>query len=72
MFFHFLQRIVFCLQDLFAATYPSYAMVPGWQTRPPYGLGFNMQYNTAMVPIVLLHGHIISWCLPCIPKLPNR
>ncbi|XP_058206769.1 probable ADP-ribosylation factor GTPase-activating protein AGD14 isoform X1 [Rhododendron vialii] len=35
-------------EDLFAATYPSYAMVPGWQTRPPYRLGFNMQYNTAM------------------------
>jgi len=33
-------------EDLFTATYPSYAVAPGWQTRPP-GFGFNMQYNTA-------------------------
>lgn len=33
-------------EDLFTATYPSYAVAPGWQTRP-HGFGFNMQYNTA-------------------------
>ncbi|KAI8570988.1 hypothetical protein RHMOL_Rhmol01G0082000 [Rhododendron molle] len=35
-------------QDLFAPTYPSYAPLPGWQTGPPHGFGFNMQYNTPM------------------------
>ncbi|GFY80876.1 NSP (nuclear shuttle protein)-interacting GTPase [Actinidia rufa] len=34
-------------EDLFTATYPSSAMVPGWQTGLQYGYGFNMQYNTA-------------------------
>lgn len=33
-------------QDLFAPTYPSYPPVAGWQTGPPHGFGFNMQYNT--------------------------
>ena len=23
--------------------------VPGWQTGPPHGMGFAMQYNTAVV-----------------------
>ncbi|XVE70365.1 hypothetical protein DITRI_Ditri10aG0066800 [Diplodiscus trichospermus] len=32
--------------DLFIATYP--AAVPGWQTGPPRGMGFAMQYNTAV------------------------
>ncbi|KAI6681811.1 hypothetical protein NL676_035692 [Syzygium grande] len=34
--------------DLFAATYPSFpAPVMGWQTGPPFGMGY-MQYNTVM------------------------
>ena len=37
-------NIVICLQDLFAPTYPSSAPYPGWQTGPPQGYGFNMQY----------------------------
>ncbi|KAK8559108.1 hypothetical protein V6N12_042392 [Hibiscus sabdariffa] len=37
--------------DLFTATYPTYpAAALGWQTGPPRGMGFAMQYNTA-VPI---------------------
>ncbi|KAI8031084.1 hypothetical protein LOK49_LG01G01861 [Camellia lanceoleosa] len=37
-------------ENLFAATYPSSVPVLGWQTSPPQGYGFNMQYNnTAMV-----------------------
>lgn len=55
--FHILQRAVFYLQDLFTATYPSYAVAPGWQTRPP-GFGFNMQYNAATVPIALQHAFV--------------
>ncbi|XP_021903175.1 arf-GAP domain and FG repeat-containing protein 2 [Carica papaya] len=36
-------------EDLFTATYPSYpAIVPGWQTGPPRGMGFRMPYNTVM------------------------
>ncbi|KAL7179061.1 hypothetical protein ACSBR1_042435 [Camellia fascicularis] len=36
-------------ENLFTATYPSSVPVPGWQTGPPQGYGFNMQYNnTAM------------------------
>ncbi|XVF88499.1 hypothetical protein PTKIN_Ptkin19aG0055900 [Pterospermum kingtungense] len=35
--------------DLFTATYPSYpTAAPGWQTGPPRGMGFTMQYNTAV------------------------
>ncbi|TYH15205.1 hypothetical protein ES288_A05G024000v1 [Gossypium darwinii] len=35
--------------DLFTATYPSYpAAAQGWQTGPPRGMGFTMQYNTAV------------------------
>ncbi|XP_022749778.1 probable ADP-ribosylation factor GTPase-activating protein AGD14 [Durio zibethinus] len=35
--------------DLFTATYPTYpASALGWQTGPPRGMGFTMQYNTAM------------------------
>ncbi|XWS72002.1 hypothetical protein CRYUN_Cryun02cG0003300 [Craigia yunnanensis] len=35
--------------DLFTATYPSYpAAAPRWQTGPPRGMGFAMQYNNAM------------------------
>ncbi|XVE98208.1 hypothetical protein REPUB_Repub03eG0085800 [Reevesia pubescens] len=35
--------------DLFTATYASYAAAaPGWQTGPPRGMGFAMQYNTAV------------------------
>ncbi|XVF34798.1 hypothetical protein REPUB_Repub18cG0089400 [Reevesia pubescens] len=35
--------------DLFTATYPSYpAAAPGWQAGPPRGMGFTMQYNTAV------------------------
>ena len=52
MFSHVVQRLILYLQDLFTATYPSPMMVPGWQTGLPYGYGFNMQYNTAAVPIV--------------------
>ncbi|KAL6331305.1 hypothetical protein AAG906_009733 [Vitis piasezkii] len=34
--------------DLFAATYQPISMqVPGWQTGPPHGMGFHLQYNTA-------------------------
>ncbi|XVE54305.1 hypothetical protein DITRI_Ditri03aG0070100 [Diplodiscus trichospermus] len=37
--------------DLFAATYPIYpAAAAGWQAGPPHGMGYTMQYNTA-VPI---------------------
>ncbi|OMO58062.1 Arf GTPase activating protein [Corchorus olitorius] len=33
--------------DLFTFTYPTYpAAAPGWQTGPPRGMGFPMQYNT--------------------------
>ncbi|PSS15610.1 ADP-ribosylation factor GTPase-activating protein AGD14 [Actinidia chinensis var. chinensis] len=35
-------------QDLFAPTYPSSAPYPGWQTGPPQGYGFNMQFNPAV------------------------
>ncbi|KAE7998770.1 hypothetical protein FH972_003281 [Carpinus fangiana] len=35
--------------DLFAATYSSFpAPVPAWQTGPPHGMGFNMQYHAAL------------------------
>ncbi|XWS26888.1 hypothetical protein CRYUN_Cryun26dG0068800 [Craigia yunnanensis] len=35
--------------DIFTATYPTYpAAAPGWQTGPPRGMGFTMQYNTAV------------------------
>ncbi|GMI83953.1 hypothetical protein HRI_002064600 [Hibiscus trionum] len=35
--------------DLFTATYPTYPVAaPGWQTGPPRGMGFAMQYNTAV------------------------
>ncbi|MBA0806734.1 hypothetical protein Gohar_022591, partial [Gossypium harknessii] len=35
--------------DLFTATYPSYpTAAQGWQTGPPRGMGFTMQYNTAV------------------------
>ncbi|KAL4318850.1 hypothetical protein GQ457_18G012000 [Hibiscus cannabinus] len=35
--------------DLFTATYPTYpAAAPGWQTGPPRGMGFAMQYNAAV------------------------
>ncbi|GMI88586.1 NSP (nuclear shuttle protein)-interacting GTPase [Hibiscus trionum] len=35
--------------DLFTATYPTYhAATPGWQTAPPRGMGFAMQYNSAV------------------------
>ncbi|KAJ9688491.1 hypothetical protein PVL29_014249 [Vitis rotundifolia] len=34
--------------DLFAATYQPISMqFPGWQTGPPHGMGFHLQYNTA-------------------------
>ncbi|KAK8597827.1 hypothetical protein V6N13_095224 [Hibiscus sabdariffa] len=32
--------------DLFTFTYPSAG--PGWQTGPPYGMRFTMQYNTGL------------------------
>ncbi|GFY98272.1 NSP (nuclear shuttle protein)-interacting GTPase [Actinidia rufa] len=35
-------------EDLFAPTYPSSAPYPGWQTGPPQGYGFNMQFNPAV------------------------
>ncbi|KAL5572696.1 hypothetical protein UlMin_022293 [Ulmus minor] len=36
-------------EDLFSLSFPMYrAPVPGWQTGPPGGLGFPMQYNTAV------------------------
>ncbi|GFY96316.1 NSP (nuclear shuttle protein)-interacting GTPase [Actinidia rufa] len=35
-------------EDLFAPTYPSSAPYSGWQTGPPQGYGFNMQYNPAV------------------------
>ncbi|KAI7986116.1 hypothetical protein LOK49_LG14G01226 [Camellia lanceoleosa] len=39
-------------ENLFAATYPSSVPVPGWQTSPPQGYGFNMQYNnTTMIDL---------------------
>ncbi|EOY30852.1 NSP-interacting GTPase, putative isoform 3 [Theobroma cacao] len=35
--------------DLFTATYPTYpAPAAGWQTGPPRGMGFIMQYSTAV------------------------
>ncbi|KAK8568680.1 hypothetical protein V6N12_007225 [Hibiscus sabdariffa] len=35
--------------DLFTATYPTYhAAAPGWKTAPPHGMGFTMQYNSAV------------------------
>lgn len=37
------------MQDLFAATYSPYAAaVPMYGS--PYGIGYNMQYNPAMMP----------------------
>ncbi|KAJ9183404.1 hypothetical protein P3X46_007264 [Hevea brasiliensis] len=39
-------------QDLFAATYPSFhAAFPGWQTGPPRGMGFAMQYSNTAAPM---------------------
>ncbi|KAL7259892.1 hypothetical protein ACSBR1_005703 [Camellia fascicularis] len=38
-------------ENLFAATYPSSVPVPGWQTGPPQGYGFNMQYNNTAMPM---------------------
>ncbi|XP_038695871.1 probable ADP-ribosylation factor GTPase-activating protein AGD14 isoform X2 [Tripterygium wilfordii] len=36
-------------EDLFAPTYPYFpARVPGWQTGPPHGVGYSMQYNTTV------------------------
>ncbi|KAL1097256.1 hypothetical protein V6Z11_D05G023700 [Gossypium hirsutum] len=51
--------------DLFTATYPSYpAAAQGWQTGPPRGMGFTMQYNTAVFPsMVSLQG-----ALPIMPR----
>ncbi|XP_048227677.1 probable ADP-ribosylation factor GTPase-activating protein AGD14 isoform X2 [Ricinus communis] len=38
--------------DLFTATYSSFpAPVPGWQTTPPHGVGFAMQYINAAAPM---------------------
>lgn len=38
--------------DLFAATYSYFpAAVPGWQTGPPRGMGFAMQYSNPAVPM---------------------
>lgn len=39
------------MQELFTATYyPSFpAPAQGWQAVQPYGMGFPMQYNAAMV-----------------------
>ncbi|XP_054778339.1 probable ADP-ribosylation factor GTPase-activating protein AGD14 isoform X2 [Prosopis cineraria] len=35
-------------EDLFTAKYSSFAsLAPGWQMRPPHGMGIYMQYNTA-------------------------
>ncbi|KAL7191390.1 hypothetical protein ACSBR2_023460 [Camellia fascicularis] len=46
-------------ENLFAATYPSSVPVPGWQTGPPQGYGFNMQYNnTAMVSSTPQHNYV--------------
>lgn len=54
--------ILHCVQDLFAATYPSFhGAVPGWQTGPPRGMGFAMQYsNTAVVCSSTSHKETIS------------
>ncbi|CAL5332401.1 unnamed protein product [Camellia sinensis] len=38
-------------ENLFAATYPSSVPVPGRQTGPPQGYGFNMQYNNTAMPM---------------------
>ncbi|XP_062090732.1 probable ADP-ribosylation factor GTPase-activating protein AGD14 isoform X2 [Humulus lupulus] len=36
-------------EDLFAVSYPAFrAPVPGWQTGQPGGMGFPIQYNTAV------------------------
>ncbi|KAK9947579.1 hypothetical protein M0R45_003196 [Rubus argutus] len=36
--------------DFFAMNYSSFRTpVPGWQTGPPHGMGFAMQYNTAVL-----------------------
>ncbi|KAL7265574.1 hypothetical protein ACSBR1_003368 [Camellia fascicularis] len=46
-------------ENLFAATYPSSVPIPGWQTGPPQGYGFNMQYNnTAMVSSTPQHNYV--------------
>ncbi|KDP32306.1 hypothetical protein JCGZ_13231 [Jatropha curcas] len=38
--------------DLFTATYSSFpAAIPVWQTGPPHGMGFAMQYSNAAVPM---------------------
>lgn len=40
------------MQDLFTVTYPTFATPGmGWQTGPPHGLQFPMQYSTPLVPL---------------------
>lgn len=62
------------LQDLFAATYQPISMqVPGWQTGPPHGMGFHLQYNTAAVSftiqydfiteLILIHTNYLDYCM---------
>lgn len=48
------------LQDLFATTYQPVSMqVPGWQSGPPHGMGFNMQYHAAAVSFTIQNDFII-------------
>lgn len=38
--------------DLFTSSYSSFPVpVPGWQVRPPHGMGFHMQYQPTAVPM---------------------
>ncbi|KAI8568880.1 hypothetical protein RHMOL_Rhmol02G0234800 [Rhododendron molle] len=38
--------------DLFTSSYSSFPVsVPGWQVRPPHGMGFHMQYHPTAVPV---------------------
>ncbi|KAF7150188.1 hypothetical protein RHSIM_Rhsim02G0186900 [Rhododendron simsii] len=38
--------------DLFTSNYSSFPVsVPGWQVRPPHGMGFHMQYHPTAVPV---------------------
>ncbi|XP_058200705.1 uncharacterized protein LOC131315579 isoform X5 [Rhododendron vialii] len=40
------------IADLFTSSYSSFPVsVPGWQVRPPHGMGFHMQYHPTAVPV---------------------
>lgn len=57
------------VQDLFAATYPSFpAAFPGWQTGPSRGMGFAMQYINAAA-VCSSTNHDKSMSLSCFAGL---